>query len=220
MGERADKRLAVPVDLERTVVRRRSPAHEHLVEQRRRAPSRSRRSRRPCCARPRASPRSASSTSRPLRVARSSSSTLAGGPHAGQCSREGAHLSLGVLGQRRFELGPPRQPPEPMKLAVHGSEKLQFSRRRRRRSGLGGSINGSIPGARCRLCKWSREKRSRFTGTLQSPLTDSNRRPPPYHGGSQAVLAGTAGHSRSRFSCKSRRRGVSPVLARARACPA
>jgi hypothetical protein len=33
MGERADKRLAVAVDLERTVVRRRSPAHEHLVEQ-------------------------------------------------------------------------------------------------------------------------------------------------------------------------------------------
>ena len=38
-----------------------------------------------------------------------------------------------------------------------------------------------------------------FTGTLQSPLTDSNRRPPPYHGGSGAVLAVTAGHSRSRF---------------------
>src|SRR2546421_7176353 len=25
--------------------------------------------------------------------------------------------------------------------------------------------------------------KARFTGLLQSPLTDSNRRPPPYHGG-------------------------------------
>lgn len=33
MGERADERLAVAVDLKRTVVRRRSPAHELLVEQ-------------------------------------------------------------------------------------------------------------------------------------------------------------------------------------------
>jgi hypothetical protein len=45
----------------------------------------------------------------------------------------------------------------------------------------GGSINGSIPGARWQFCKWCREK-AQFTGTLQSPLTDSNRRPPPYHG--------------------------------------
>jgi hypothetical protein len=51
-----------------------------------------------------------------------------------------------------------------------------------------------------------------------SPLTDSNRRPPPYHGGSGAALAGTAGHSRSRFSCKSGLHGVSAVPARARAC--
>ncbi len=57
-------------------------------------------------------------------------------------------------------------------------------------------------------------------GFSASPLTDSNRRPPPYHGGSGAVLAGTAGHSRSRFSCKSGLRAVSPVSARARACSA
>ena len=54
---------------------------------------------------------------------------------------------------------------------------------------------------------------------LRSPLTDSNRRPPPYHGGSGAVLAGTAGHSRSRFSCKSALILVPALPARARACP-
>src|SRR6059036_3252410 len=27
------------------------------------------------------------------------------------------------------------------------------------------------------------KKKPRFAGPLQSPLTDSNRRPPPYHGG-------------------------------------
>jgi len=51
-----------------------------------------------------------------------------------------------------------------------------------------------------------------------SPLTDSNRRPPPYHGGFGAALAGMAGHSRSRFSCKSQPTGVSLVPARVRAC--
>jgi hypothetical protein len=37
-------------------------------------------------------------------------------------------------------------------------------------------------------------KRPRFAGPLQSPLTDSNRRPPPYHGGFELVLrdVGTA----------------------------
>jgi hypothetical protein len=45
-----------------------------------------------------------------------------------------------------------------------------------------GSINGSIPTAR-----WSRRKspstrKRRFAALLRSPLTDSNRRPPPYHG--------------------------------------
>jgi hypothetical protein len=93
---------------------------------------------------------------------------------------KGAHLSLGVLGQRRFELGPPPQPRE-LEADRPRKRKASISRLRRRRSGPGGSINGSIPGARCRLCKWSRQKRRQFTGTLQSPLTDSNRRPPPYH---------------------------------------
>jgi hypothetical protein len=49
-------------------------------------------------------------------------------------------------------------------------------------------------------------------------LVASQDRPPPYHGGSQAVLAYTVGHSRSRFSCKSDLRRVSAVPARARAC--
>src|SRR6266542_3200218 len=38
---------------------------------------------------------------------------------------------------------------------------------------------------------------------IQSPLTDSNRRSPPYHGGSEAVTACMRGHSRSRNPCKS-----------------
>ena len=67
----------------------------------------------------------------------------------------------------------------------------------------------------------SRQQKSRLLQRLRfqiSPLTDSNRRPPPYHGGSGAVLAGTAGHARSRFSCKSSLRDVSTVPARAREC--
>ena len=67
--------------------------------------------------------------------------------------------------------------------------------------------------------KQERFKIWEFAGFLvRSPLTDSNRRPPPYHGGSGAVLAGTAGHARSRFSCKSRLRDVSIVPACVRAC--
>jgi hypothetical protein len=51
-----------------------------------------------------------------------------------------------------------------------------------------------------------------------SPLTDSNRRPPPYHGGLEAVLAGMAGHSRSCFPCKSARHQLPVVHGRASAC--
>ena len=43
------------------------------------------------------------------------------------------------------------------------------------------SIIGSIPNARCWTCKPIRKRKSGFAGLLQSPLTDSNRRPPPYH---------------------------------------
>jgi hypothetical protein len=52
----------------------------------------------------------------------------------------------------------------------------------------------------------------------RSPLTDSNRRPPPYHGGLEAVLAGTPGHKWTRSSCKSGLCAVSLVSALARAC--
>jgi hypothetical protein len=49
-----------------------------------------------------------------------------------------------------------------------------------------------------------------------SPLTDSNRRPPPYHGGFGAVLGCTIGHRRSRLTCKSARCGMSRVSSRTR----
>jgi hypothetical protein len=45
-----------------------------------------------------------------------------------------------------------------------------------------GSITGSIPTAYWSSCNSSRPKKPRFARLLQSPLTDSNRRPPPYHG--------------------------------------
>ena len=41
---------------------------------------------------------------------------------------------------------------------------------------------GSIPTARCRSCKFRGTKKPQFPRLLQSPLTDSSRRPPPYHG--------------------------------------
>jgi hypothetical protein len=40
------------------------------------------------------------------------------------------------------------------------------------------SINGSIPTAYWSACKLLRLKKRRFARLLQSPLTDSNRRPP------------------------------------------
>ena len=54
----------------------------------------------------------------------------------------------------------------------------------------------------------------------ESPLTDSNRRPPPYHGSSGAVTACTPNHPRSRLSCRSNTRECRqcpPVTARAQA---
>jgi hypothetical protein len=50
----------------------------------------------------------------------------------------------------------------------------------------------------------------------RSPLTDSNRRPPPYHGSSEPVTACTRGHSRARLSWKSIVRNVLAVPARDR----
>src|SRR5215203_4873401 len=55
------------------------------------------------------------------------------------------------------------------------------------RLGTQSSINGSIPTAHWRPCKFSRPRKPRFSRLLQSPLTDSNRRPPPYHGTTKAT---------------------------------
>jgi hypothetical protein len=44
-----------------------------------------------------------------------------------------------------------------------------------------GSIKGSIGTAYWRSCKFSPNEKRQFAALLQSPLTDSNRRPPPYH---------------------------------------
>jgi hypothetical protein len=81
-----------------------------------------------------------------------------------------------------------------------------------------GSIKGSTGTAYWRSCKSSPNKKRQFAALLQSPLMDSNRRPPPYHGGSEAVTAYTRGHPRSRLSCKSGSQRVSAVSARDRAC--
>jgi len=53
-----------------------------------------------------------------------------------------------------------------------------------------GSINSSIPTARLdpeQVDLNAKARRRRFPGFLQSPLTDSNRRPPPYHPGPVAT---------------------------------
>jgi hypothetical protein len=51
-----------------------------------------------------------------------------------------------------------------------------------------------------------------------SPLTDSNRRPPPYHGSLRASRAYTPVHSRRTFSRKLAYSGRSGCVARRRAC--
>jgi len=50
--------------------------------------------------------------------------------------------------------------------------------------------------ARWRSCQSRRQRKLRFAGPLQSPLPDSNPRPPPYHGTTQA----TGRKPRQRFS--------------------
>jgi hypothetical protein len=54
-------------------------------------------------------------------------------------------------------------------------------------SGPEGSIKGSIPDPHSRDRKSIRRRKRRRAALLQSPLPDSNRRPPPYHGTSQAT---------------------------------
>src|SRR5207302_581743 len=52
------------------------------------------------------------------------------------------------------------------------------------------SINGSIPTARSTTSKSACTRKRRPAALLQSPLTDSNRRPPPCHGGFALQLDG------------------------------
>jgi mannose-6-phosphate isomerase-like protein (cupin superfamily) len=68
-----------------------------------------------------------------------------------------------------------------------------------------GSIKCSIPIARCGSRKCTRKKKPRFAGLLQSPLTDSNRRPPPYH----VVFLANGGNQWQRFLAESSRFGPS-----------
>jgi hypothetical protein len=68
--------------------------------------------------------------------------------------------------------------------------------REERRRRPGSSIIGSIPGARWRSCKSRREEKAGFAGSLHSPLADSNRRPPPYHGAPGREGRARAGVSR------------------------
>jgi hypothetical protein len=46
------------------------------------------------------------------------------------------------------------------------------------------------------FCNRTRSRKREFAGILQSPLTDSNRRPPPYHG----LDAASGRNPRQRFS--------------------
>jgi hypothetical protein len=66
----------------------------------------------------------------------------------------------------------------------------------------GGSIKGSIPTARWRLYKSRRNKKRRFAALLQSPLTDSNRRPPPYHEREEGVDSRGIQRSDARGGCR------------------
>src|SRR6266550_2515519 len=58
-----------------------------------------------------------------------------------------------------------------------------------------GSMKGSIPTARWGSRKSVGNRKSRFAGLLQSPIPDSNRRPPPYH----AIQTATGGSQWQRF---------------------
>jgi hypothetical protein len=58
-----------------------------------------------------------------------------------------------------------------------------------------GSIKGSTGTAYWRSCKSSPNEKRQFAALLQSPLADSNRRPPPYH----VICAASGGNPRQRF---------------------
>jgi hypothetical protein len=83
------------------------------------------------------------------------------------------------LRRRNYSLMPSSPVYPPMDWTVSGPISSCSERPSRSES----SINGSIPTACWRSCKYSWNEKRRFAALLQSPLTDSNRRPPPYHGG-------------------------------------
>jgi hypothetical protein len=68
-------------------------------------------------------------------------------------------------------------------------------------------------------CLTNRQQQSAHLQALyRSPLTDSNRRPPPYHGGFGASRAYTRDHSRHSFSCKLACSRPARCVAMRRAC--
>src|SRR6266545_1921534 len=69
-----------------------------------------------------------------------------------------------------------------------------------------------------RVFLWQTTRNAYLQALCVSPLTDSNRRPPPYHGGFGASRASTCDHSRHTFSCKTHCCKRSRCVARRRAC--
>jgi hypothetical protein len=63
---------------------------------------------------------------------------------------------------------------------LDGALRSRLARLARAGSEPESSINGSMPTAYWKPCKCVRPKKPRFARLLQSPLPDSNRRPPPY----------------------------------------
>ena len=61
---------------------------------------------------------------------------------------------------------------------------------------LGTDLGDTLRDARSYVRALSRQQERPFAGLLRSPLTDSNRRPPPYHG-----FAGAVGRSRAQEKC-------------------
>src|SRR5215218_637155 len=94
------------------------------------------------------------------------------------------------------------------------------SREGRRRKGSESRIfhNAFHARRRSKTRRLLRNKKPRCAGLLQEPLTDSNRRPPPYHGGFGASRAYTRDHPRRIFSCKSALFTRHKCVARRRAC--
>jgi len=61
--------------------------------------------------------------------------------------------------------------------------------RRRREASRCVALTGDVPAVYPRVA-WEGDSKCLFAGISRSPLTDSNRRPPPYHGGFGLLLHG------------------------------